>query len=635
MKHNDRKKFLNESDFKSFLVEVRKNWNILLQRMIFWSCVGILAGYITFQYNSTTQMQPVLDSVNATLAGGLSRVNREFATLNHDIRFLTHYRTITNCIEYPSPDNIKEAANFFSFFIESNTMYDQIRWLDETGKERIRVRLVNGAAVVVPDNQLQDKTERYYSSKILNLKRDEIYYSPLDLDVIGDDIETPYKPILRIAYPVFDSAGSRKGAIMLNYLGDTILDYLRQIQAVPFLHLEMLNPEGYWILNTHKPDLEWGFMFNESEKRLAVISPKAWEALVEGKKEIVTTPEGMWKFASASPFLEAGYKWILVIHLMPARLHKISEQSLFLGVLITLITWIISFLIVSSLTLSKLQRERDYQLLMKQSTELQETNHSLEESLTSLRLAQNEIIRVGRLSSLGMMVAGIAHELNTPLGASILILSSLKNALIDMKCLDKDSHDLFQEGFEILTKNIERAIILITDFKRLAGDRAVLERRSFKLQDLVNTLLTTSLYKLKKEVSDLKITVEPNIELDSYPGILGQILENLLFNALHHAYRGTIPGQIILNAFTRNDQICIEVIDFGCGMDEATQNKIFDPFFTTNRTGGGLGLGLYLVYQFITEQMGGNIWVESEVGKGSTFVILLPFIAPEQESEGI
>lgn len=294
---------------------------------------------------------------------------------------------------------------------------------------------------------------------------------------------------------------------------------------------------------------------------------------------------------------------------------------------------------------------RDISERKQREREIQELNATLEQrvadrtaelqaTLERLKRTQHELLQSEKLASLGALVAGVAHELNTPIGNAVTVSSSLLDAhrrfsgQVENGLTRRALQDFLAdvgEGSQIIERNLSRAAELISSFKQLAVDQTSDQRRQFKLKDVVNEIILTMKPTLRRTSITLDDAVPEGLTLDSHPGPLGQVLMNLINNAILHAYAEGAQGTIGLCAsLTAPDWLCIEVKDDGCGMDAATQKRIFDPFYTTRMGRGGSGLGLHIVYTLTTGILGGRIEVRSEPGRGSVFEVHLPLTAPKE-----
>jgi len=270
-------------------------------------------------------------------------------------------------------------------------------------------------------------------------------------------------------------------------------------------------------------------------------------------------------------------------------------------------------------------------------------NQELQSALDTLKNAQEEIQRSDRLAALGSLVAGIAHELNTPIGNCVVVASTLQGMSDhfskEIETGLKRSSLLgyvnqIKQANELLVRNLSNAAELIGSFKQVAVDRTSAKRRKFALDDMVAETLRTLAPSFKHSGYTVEASVQPDIVLDSYPGPLGQVLNNLISNAMLHGFEGRSKGRIHISGELLDiDHVQIVVADNGVGIPEANLSRIFDPFFTTKLGQGGSGLGLNIVYNLVSNVLGGSIKVESDVQQGTSFYIVINRIAPTTESE--
>lgn len=264
----------------------------------------------------------------------------------------------------------------------------------------------------------------------------------------------------------------------------------------------------------------------------------------------------------------------------------------------------------------------------------------LSETLDTLKRAQGELVQSEKLASLGSMVAGVAHELNTPVGNALMVASTLTDQQIQFEQsldhgLSRSALNQFllsvRDSSDILDRNLRRTADLINSFKQVAVDQTSEQRRSFDLQEVAHEVLVTLSPSLRKSTHVLLSEIPSDISLDSFPGPLEQVLMNLTNNALRHGFEGRSNGQMRLRAeHLYEGWVRLRFSDDGVGISEKNLQKIFDPFFTTKLGQGGSGLGLSIAYNIVTGMLGGKIEVHSALGKGSEFVIDLPLTAPRE-----
>ncbi|MCK5831346.1 MAG: HAMP domain-containing histidine kinase [Methylococcales bacterium] len=257
-------------------------------------------------------------------------------------------------------------------------------------------------------------------------------------------------------------------------------------------------------------------------------------------------------------------------------------------------------------------------------------------SLEQLKMTQSNIIANEKRVSLGTLVAGISHEINTPIGASVTISSTLSTKIKDFlkaiktgKLKSSSLAKFEQESVESLTileNSLEHASNLIQSFKQVAVDQASSHRREFNLSKKLNEIKVTLQHRIKGTNVKLNIEGADDIVIDSYPGDLGQVITNLFNNALLHGFNGQNDGDIVIRFHQKGNSVKLLFSDNGKGINEENLNKVFDLFYTTRLGEGGSGLGLYIVHNIITGLMGGDISVESQIGV--TFQMILPLVAP-------
>ena len=259
-------------------------------------------------------------------------------------------------------------------------------------------------------------------------------------------------------------------------------------------------------------------------------------------------------------------------------------------------------------------------------------------ALQDLRQTQESLLQAERLASLGSLVAGVAHEINTPVGIALTSASVLKAATDDIQAAVDGTGlkrsdvmrylDTAAESTRLIMNNAVRAAHLIHSFKQIAVDQTSEARRPFGLKDYVEEVVSSLQPKLKKTPISLSLDCPADIELDSYPGAFAQVITNLTLNCVEHAFEPEVPGNIRIHARLDGDIVELHVDDDGKGIAPEVLDRIFDPFFTTRRGQGGTGLGLNIVYNLIVKQFGGTITATSTPGQGAHFTLRIPRVTP-------
>jgi signal transduction histidine kinase len=278
----------------------------------------------------------------------------------------------------------------------------------------------------------------------------------------------------------------------------------------------------------------------------------------------------------------------------------------------------------------------------KAENELRASKEHAEKALDDLREAQQNLIAAEKLAALGGLVAGVAHEVNNPIGISLTVASTFARRCDDFARevgsgpLRRSRLDEFLEGgrdaAQQLVTNLQRAGELVQSFKQVAVDRSHADRRQFDLRESTDHIVASLRPVLKKSRIALTLDVPHGIIMDSYPGSYGQVLTNLFLNSVVHAFPDGRAGNIIIEARKVRDVVEIFVSDDGVGMREDVQRRALDPFFTTRRGEGGTGLGLHIIFNLVTQQLGGRLNFESRPGWGTRFRIIIPCVAPGESS---
>jgi signal transduction histidine kinase len=273
--------------------------------------------------------------------------------------------------------------------------------------------------------------------------------------------------------------------------------------------------------------------------------------------------------------------------------------------------------------------------------EVQRYADQLKSTLDQLQQTQDRLVQSEKMAALGQLVAGIAHEINTPIGIALTAASHLDEktrGLIKqfeagaMKRSDLQGYTAAAlESAHLVNTNIFRAAQLIQSFKQVAADQTSEQRRSFELRSYLAEVLTSLHPELKKHAHTVDLVCPEALILNSYPGALSQIITNLVMNAVLHAFAPDQAGRIEIKAKTRGDLVKLRVSDDGRGIPADIRPKIFDPFFTTRRGDGGTGLGLHIIFNLIDKTLKGRIRCDSEVGRGTHFTVSFPATTPDAE----
>jgi signal transduction histidine kinase len=269
--------------------------------------------------------------------------------------------------------------------------------------------------------------------------------------------------------------------------------------------------------------------------------------------------------------------------------------------------------------------------LLRQNREYQQ---SLEESLDKLQRTQKEMVQSAKMAALGDLVAGVAHEVNTPIEVSVTAASFLAERTRQlrelyqkggMKRSDLEKYlALAEESSGSVLSNLERAAELVQSFKKVAADQSSEEKRAFELKNYLEQILVSLRPQFKRTPHTVAVECPAGLTLDSYPGAIMQIMTNLIMNSLIHGFVDGAPGEIQVRVEEVGDNVVLAYKDTGGGMDGEQKARIYDPFYTTRRGSGGTGLGMNIVYNLVTQTLKGSILLETSPGHGAVFLLTLP-----------
>ncbi len=272
-------------------------------------------------------------------------------------------------------------------------------------------------------------------------------------------------------------------------------------------------------------------------------------------------------------------------------------------------------------------------IVRRQKLELRKNKAKVEEELNFLKKMKDKLVEQEKMASLGSLVAGVAHDINTPVGVAISSASFCEKELLNIKHLyeenkiSEEDMEMFletaEESIKIVMQSLEQAAKLIRSFKQISVDQNIDDMRQINISEYIYDIIRTFHNQLKKTRIKVEIDCPDHLLINTYPGSISQIMNNLLSNTLKHAFSPHESGRIFIQIRLDNDQFLhILFADNGKGMDDEIKKQAFDPFVTTSRDRGGSGLGLNIVYNLVVHRFKGEIKLESEKGKGSKFIIV-------------
>lgn len=615
----------------------RRNILVLL---LFGLVISGLLGGLLYRNDINNRLDSVAVEQQRKIAQAEVLWGQNIGDIRNTIRILFRSPAFTYALASKTPPNSDLIKRIFISFVESVDPLMQVRWLDENGIEKVRVDIKNGKVIVADEKALQDKSSRYYVEQGMKAGDGKIYLSNVDLNIENGKIEVPFRPTIRATIKTGPTHGLHTGLLVLNYDVGGLLEVIRSFDS-DRVNLQLIDTEGYWLKNVD-PKLEWGRDLKETTHNIAAHNPEIWSQI--NKQKSFSRFNHSLGFASyecsnltgnlLSEDIVRSPSLCFVATTSVSVLNKLKIDALIPSLALCATIVLFGIFILKREWNLKMELIRLYRAQERDKKQIEESASYNRNLLNQQQLLQNDLVESRKLSALGMMVAGVAHELNTPIGTAILAASRLRAEHKRLtqaveEGLSKSALDQYlistETGLELVENSQKKAATLIRSFKRLAIDRVREDVVSYRLDVVVGDLLATLSPRFKESQIEYDIQVDP-IEMIGRPGSVSHVLQNLLVNAMQHAFKKEIGGKISVSAklCSNEREVEIRVSDNGKGIAPDVLSNLFDPFVTTNRAEGNTGLGMHFVHQWVTSSLNGSIKVESELLKGTTFIIMLP-----------
>ncbi len=541
-------------------------------------------------------------------------------------------------------------AGEFLGFSSAMGLYEEIRYLDESGMEVVNVKSRNGKAFIVPDRELRNRSDTACFKGAFSLDREMVYASPLDLMADGGKVEDPATPVIRFSTPVFDRRGRKRGIVIVNYFGKKIIEDLKKSSLVAPGEVMLLNAEGYWLSGPNPAD-EWAFMYPDKKDRtFAKEYPIAWERVSREESGQIETPKGIFTFTTVYPLREAenAVRGISGGGTPPARGYGLKVVSFvsrsamkektgaYSATVFRLYAVLLAAMAASALYMSVLNARRrlaEEELkekglaLERSNAELKDLNASLEFEVKMRKRADDAVIKtvddLERANSelarsnadLEQFAYVASHDLQEPLrivaGYAQLLARRYRGRF------DTDA----DEYIGYVVDGTKRMQVLISDLLTFSRAGKHKELKPVSLNEVYGRVTAN----LKLIIAEAQATITrgdlPTVMAD--PVQMTQLLQNLIGNAVK--YRGEDHPAVHVQAERRNGEWLISVTDNGIGIDPKYFDRIFVLFQRLHGKGeySGTGIGLSICKK-IVENHGGRIWVESAPGRGATFYFTMP-----------
>ncbi len=640
------------------------------------TCVLILLSWGIYYFQHIKTQKEILLAKELNLINAHNEfVRHTIKSIISDINVIASGRDLQDIIIHSKQKDGSQLTTEFLSLSKYKRIYDQVRVLDNTGMEIIRVDLRGKTPLLVPANKLQFKGLRYYFKDTHKLNKDEIFMSPIDLNIERGKIELPIKPMIRFGMPIFGQDGKKQGVLILNYLGKSMIEDLHRLSSDSQGHLILLNSDGYWMKGMKSED-EWGFMFEDrNEKKFQYIYPSVWKTINQNEHGQLFNKLGLFTFTKVYPMKEGvksstgspkpfqksvrnlnsdEYFWIIISHVLPHELYKKGHTFIQILIITDLLLILFIGFILWQLIITNAKRQLAEDALKKINQKLEEEVRQRTEELLSTNISlkmeieehkksvdeklkiESQLRQAQKMEAIGNLAGGIAHDFNNILTPILGYTEMVKMQLTQDSPLYKDMNIILAASNR--AKDLVQQIL---SFSHQTGQVCVPLKIQFVIEEAIQ-LLRSSIPK----TIEIQTSIAPNcraVQVD--PTQIHQVVMNLCTNA-YHAMRikGGILGVSLYELkigpddyqthfqLKQGDYLKLEVSDTGRGINDKLLEKIFEPYFTTKEKGDGTGLGLSVVHGII-KSLHGHIAVYSELEIGTTFHIYLPIVESKTKNQ--
>jgi signal transduction histidine kinase len=601
---------------RSYKVLITSSLRIFLPSAVI--LVGIVATFHGFDLKAERDQLLAGENVHVNL--GKREISDQFAIITADLKVLAESGVLERFLLTDNPDTRSLLEQDYLVLVRNKQIYDQVRLLNEEGREVIRANFNDGNPIIVPEAALQDKGNRYYFADTISLEQGEVYVSPLDLNIEHGEIERPLKPMIRFGTPVYDATGDKRGIVLLNYLGGQLLEQLAEalmrINNQPIL----LNSEGYWLIAPN-PEDAWGFMLPHNAS-FARQYPQIWVTISTQESGQLVTAEGVFTFTTVYPLLEGQISSngsASPDGLDPAGLAQIGTSDYFWKVISFIPATVLWENLISHLQQAIWQSGILLLILLPASLAVgwfnwrSQVSRRQVEELRALNQLKDDFLNM------------VSHDLRSPLTNMKMMLQVLNQFKGEEDCERLWRHTATY--LQLLEQECDRELNLVNDLldlQRLESGRLELVTEPIQLDYLV----TNTVARFEERAAARQLTLVTDIDeplpvIHTDPDILQRILAELLTNACKY----TPPGESIQVKVSQEiPVILIQVINFGSFIAPDQLPLIFDRFYRIPQGDrwqqGGTGLGLTLARK-LADRLGGILAANSVPGK-TTFSLRLP-----------
>ena len=598
---------------------LRNIWSFVW--VLFVICVAGIIGFLTYTDRLSTFKQPIQITQRSQIDAASVLINRKISEIETVMRLFKHELELLQ----PSKRVISHA---FKTLFKVYPELLQVRWLDLQGNEIVRLELTHdGTLVEVDESALQNKASRYYFTAGISLVPDEIFITQIDLNVENGVVQRPFYPTVR-AVTKATQAELGTGILVINFDLRPLLDNLNTLNTATS-YLLVGAGTSKWILHPN-PDKEWTIDLSTPPANIVLEVPHLWHQL-STQDSVPSQTMGnhiITAYRIKSSHHEVG--GMQEIYLLAK-----SKDDLLSGLKFKAMkhAFVMSFVLCAFGLIVLILYVKHFQRLKELSKALKSERDSLKTALAQQNMLISELAESQKLSSLSIMVAGLAHELNTPVGATRMALSNLKSLLDTLS--ERAKNGLTKAQFEhfisqsekvilLADSNNQRAINLVKSFKRLSFERAKDDNSTFNVLDTINILKQSMAGLFKQPHVTLEVHIPENMNIQGDAGAFSQIIQILITNAMDHAFGASTANKIAIVATQKNTHVEVRVTDNGAGIPPSLQSTIFDPFITSKRHKQHTGLGLHMAKAWMYQAFKGDIKLTDSTEGGTQFTLVFP-----------
>jgi signal transduction histidine kinase len=578
-------------------------------------------GRFYLQKNVNTQFEIIKREQVDHLKHTSGVINTTFETIISDVVFLSRSHEMERYLSREYREASVDLTGDWAEFLSSKEHYDQIRFIDKNGMEKIRIDYFDGSTVTTKGDGLQSKSDRYYFKETMVMTRGDIFVSPLDLNVENGEVERPFKPMIRFATPLFDARGEKKGILVLNYLGSHLIELIRELGTGDAEELMLLNNQGYWLFHDSKPDYEWGFMLGKrAEYRFDKIFPYPWNDIRGSSSGQFVEDIGLLTFDTVRPLdyyyknskpheghnhlslqIVKTYSWKLASYI--SRTVLAEQRQAILDKMLNIIIPLLIVLALISLLLARETLRREKAML---------------DIISSRDEAQAATLLKDKFVSL------VAHDLRSPIANNIGMLKLLEKL---------EGSTLSDKGKNVIDRimNTNNSLVALIEellkISMLQTGKIVPNRYFLDIHDAVENAISKLSYIADKKGIAINNRVRKESMVFADYHMYLEVIQNLLSNAIKFSRSG---GEIDIY-IPKEKPSLVAVKDTGTGIDKDLLPKLFMHDVRTSMfgTAGEKGTGLGLPYSMdVVRAHGGDIACESEIGKGTVFYVTMPRVNP-------